>query len=66
MPASKTPRKRIITTQHSYGSREQLEKYITLYKSIGYKSLKGGRVPRGTKHKLRLIHDHFHYILYHK
>lgn len=56
----------IITTQHSYASREQLDKYIALYESIGYKRLKGRRVPVGTKHKLRLIHDHVWIILYHE
>lgn len=59
-------RKRIPTTQHSYQSREQLSRYIALYLSIGYKRLKGRRVPVGTKHKLRLIHDHVWTILYHE
>lgn len=56
----------MITTQHSYSSPEQLRRYLDLYESIGYKRLKGRRVPNGTKHKLRLIHDHRHYILYHE
>ena len=66
MEQATATRRRITTTQHSYGSFEQLHKYIALYKSIGYKSLKGRRVPNGTKHKLLLKHDCFCYVLYHE
>ena len=48
---TKAPRKRILTTQHSYQSWEQL---------------KGRRVPVGTKHKLLLGHDHMWVTLYHE
>lgn len=59
-------RKRLLTTQHSYTSQEQFDKYLAMYESIGYKRLNGGRVPKGTKHKLRLRYGCFQTTLYHE
>lgn len=47
----------MITNQKSFADRNQLDKYIRLYESIGYKHKKGRRVPNGTKHKIKLIYD---------
>lgn len=66
MTQAQEPRKRIITTRHSYQSREQLNRYIDLYLSIGYERLKGFRVPTGTKHKLLLNYNRLRVILFHR
>ena len=63
---TKAPRKRILTTQHSYQSWEQLKRHEAVYLSIGYERLKGRRVPVGTKHKLLLGHDNMWVTLYHE
>lgn len=36
MEQTKAPRKRILTTQHSYQSWEQLKRHEAVYLSIGY------------------------------
>lgn len=66
MEQTKAPRKRILTTQHSYQSWEQLKRHEAVYLSIGYERLKGRRVPNGTKHKLILRHNIRVYTLYHE
>lgn len=58
----------MITTQKSYpkGKKTSFDRDVAMYLSIGYQRKTGRRVPKGTKHKLRLIYD-IHYIieLYH-
>lgn len=53
----------MLKTEKSYRTFEQVEKYAEMYRSIGYKEIRG-RVPKNTIHKITLRYLNSKTILY--